>query len=90
MSTHGLYFVFYAKNDTKSHLRYAVNNTKNKTFGKHMKCIKLLIKTIQIHKYPNSQNILRPNDINSKSEKSAPKTPSLQEIERKKRNIFYT
>lgn len=88
MPTHGLYFVFYAENDTKSHLRYAVNNTKNKTFGKRMKCIKLLIKTIQIHKYPNSQNILRPNDINSKSEKGAPKPPSLQEVQRKKKEHF--
>lgn len=84
MSTHGLYFVFYAENDTKSHLRYAVNNTKNKTFGKRMKCIKLLIKTIQIHKYPNSQNILRPSDINSRTKK-----PQFAGSTAKKKNIFY-
>ena len=32
-----------------------------------MKCIKLFIKTIQIHKYSNPQNIIKPTDMNSKS-----------------------
>ena len=76
----------------KSHFKYAVNNTKNKTkhlFEKRMKCINLFIKTIQIHKYSNSQNILKPNDINSsKLQKSAPETSSLQEVQRQKRNIL--
>ena len=54
-----------------------------------MKCINLFIKTIQIHKYSNSQNILKPNDINSsKLQKSAPETSSLQEVQRQKRNIL--
>ena len=54
-----------------------------------MKCTNLFIKTIQIHKYSNSQNILKPNDINSsKLQKSAPETSSLQEVQRQKKGTF--